>query len=167
MQLPIFSFLFPSFHITFLFFWGILLFPPIALPGFEPRKGQIFFSFLSRIPDTGLTCILHLASSQLVKVKVELEEKLFIYSLPILLAVIEMGELRVEIPEELREEMKELPNVNWQLVVRRTLKRELEEILELKRIISKSKLTKEDVEELSDEINESLAKRFRESLKQR
>jgi len=65
---------------------------------------------------------LHLASSQLVKVKVELEEKLFIYSLPILLAVIEMGELRVEIPEELREEMKELPNVNWQLVVRRTLK---------------------------------------------
>jgi len=37
----------------------------------------------------------------------------------------------------------------------------------LKRIISKSKLTKEDVEELSDEINESLAKRFRESLKQR
>ena len=71
-----------------------------------------------------------------------------------------MGELRVEIPEELREEMKELPNVNWQLVVRRTLKRELEEILELKRIISKSKLTKEDVEELSDEINESLAKRF-------
>jgi len=159
MQLPIFSFLFPSFHITFLFFWGILLFPPIALPGFEPRKGQIFFSFLSRIPDTGLTCILHLASSQLVKVKVELEEKLFIYSLPILLAVIEMGELR--------EEMKELPNVNWQLVVRRTLKRELEEILELKRIISKSKLTKEDVEELSDEINESLAKRFRESLKQR
>ena len=79
----------------------------------------------------------------------------------------EMGELRVEIPEELREEMEELPNVNWQLVVRRALKRELEEILELKRIISKSKLTKEDVEELSDKINKSLAKRFRESLKQR
>ena len=76
-----------------------------------------------------------------------------------------MGEIKVEIPEELREEMKELPNVNWQLVVRRTLKRELEEILELKRIISKSKLTGEDVEELSDKINESLAKRFRGSLK--
>ncbi|MCK4398820.1 MAG: hypothetical protein KAV25_07490 [Methanophagales archaeon] len=71
-----------------------------------------------------------------------------------------MGELRVEIPEELREEMEELPNVDWKLVVRRTLKRELEEILELKRIIFKSKLTEEDVEELSDKINESLAKRF-------
>ena len=46
--------------------------------------------------------------------------------------------------------------------MRRSLKRELEEILELKRIISKSKLTEEDVEELSDKINESLAKRFRE-----
>ena len=94
-------------------------------------------------------------------------KSVFIYSLPILLSVMEMGELRVEIPEELREEMEELPNVNWQLVVRRALKRELEEILELKRIISKSKLTKEDVEELSDKINKSLAKRFRESLKQR
>lgn len=31
--------------------------------------------------------------------------------------------------------MEELPNVDWRLVVRRTLKRELEEILELKRII--------------------------------
>ncbi len=62
---------------------------------------------------------------------------------------------------ELREEMKELPNVNWQLVVRRTLKRELEEILELKRIISKSKLTEEDVEKLSDKINESLRGRGR------
>jgi len=77
----------------------------------------------------------------------------------------EMGEIKVEIPEELREEMEELPGVNWQLVVRRALKRELEEILELKRIISKSKLTEKDVEELSDKINESLAKRFRESLK--
>ena len=77
----------------------------------------------------------------------------------------EMGELRVEIPEELREEMEELPNVDWQLVVRRTLKRELEKIRELKRIIFRSKLTEEDVEELSDKINESLAKRFRESLK--
>lgn len=76
-----------------------------------------------------------------------------------------MAELKVEIPEELREEMKELPNVNWQLVVRRALKRELEEILELKRIISKSKMSEEDVEELSDKINESLAKRFIESIK--
>jgi hypothetical protein len=68
-----------------------------------------------------------------------------------------MAEIKVEIPEELREEMKELPNVNWQLVLRRTLKRELEENLELKRIISKSKLSEEDVEELSDKILERKA----------
>ena len=75
-----------------------------------------------------------------------------------------MGELVIEIPEELREEMEELPKVNWQLVVRRSLKHELKEILELKRIISKSKLTEEDVLELSGKIDKSLSKRFKESL---
>ena len=76
-----------------------------------------------------------------------------------------MAQFIIEIPKELKEEMEELPDLNWQLVVRRSLKRELEEVLELKRIISKSKLTEEDVKELSDKINESLAERFRESLK--
>nr|QNO57046.1 hypothetical protein PNAJEHEL_00007 [Methanosarcinales archaeon ANME-1 ERB7]QNO57106.1 hypothetical protein KECNCEJL_00018 [Methanosarcinales archaeon ANME-1 ERB7] len=76
-----------------------------------------------------------------------------------------MAQFIIEIPEELKEEMEELPDLNWQLVVRRSLKRELEEVLELKRIISKSKLTEDDVKELSDKINESLAERFRESLK--
>ncbi len=38
-----------------------------------------------------------------------------------------MAKFVIEIPEELREEMKELPNVDWQLVVRRSLKRELED----------------------------------------
>ena len=76
-----------------------------------------------------------------------------------------MTQFVIEIPEELKEEMEELPDLNWQLVVRRSLKRELEEVLELKRIISKSQLTEDDVKELSDKINESLAKRFRESLK--
>lgn len=75
-----------------------------------------------------------------------------------------MGGLVIEIPEELREELEGLPKVNWQLVVRRVLKHELEEILELKRIISKSKLTEEDVSELSEKINKSLSKRFKESL---
>ena len=76
-----------------------------------------------------------------------------------------MAQFIIEIPEEMKEEMEELPDLNWQLVVRRSLKRELEEVLELKRIISKSKLTEDDVKELSDKIDESLAERFRESLK--
>jgi|LGVF01.1.fsa_nt_gb stage III sporulation protein SpoIIIAA len=76
-----------------------------------------------------------------------------------------MAQFIIEIPEEMKEEMEELPDLNWQLVVRRSLKRELEEVHELKRIISKSKLTEDDVKELSDKIDESLAERFRESLK--
>ncbi|MEK6823732.1 MAG: hypothetical protein AABY06_01735 [Nanoarchaeota archaeon] len=42
------------------------------------------------------------------------------------------------------------------------IKSKLEEIAELKRGLSKSKLTEENVEEFSDKINEALSKRYLE-----
>lgn len=72
-----------------------------------------------------------------------------------------MVELKISIPEELKHEMKEFPEIKWQIAVRRFLKQELEELLELKRIASKSKLTEADVLELSAKVNKSLALRFK------
>lgn len=75
-----------------------------------------------------------------------------------------MAELKLQIPEELKEEMEQFPGVEWQVAVRKLLKEELGRMLELKTIVSKSKLTEKDVEELSDKVDESLAWRFRQSL---
>ena len=91
--------------------------------------------------------------------------KLFMYSLPTLIAVIEMGELTINIPEELKEEMEEFPEIEWQVVVRKLLKAQLDRMLELKAIVAKSEFTEKDVEELSEKVDESLARRFKESLR--
>lgn len=76
-----------------------------------------------------------------------------------------MAEIKVRIPEELKQEMGEFPEVEWQAVARKLLEEELERMREMKAIVSKSKLTEKDVEELSAKVDEQLARRFRESLK--
>lgn len=76
-----------------------------------------------------------------------------------------MAELKIKIPKELEEEMEQFPGVQWQIAVRKLLKEELGRMRELKAIVAKSKLTEKDIEELSDSVDESLAWRFRRSLK--
>ena len=76
-----------------------------------------------------------------------------------------MPELKISLPEELKQEMEEFPNIEWQAVVRRLLKQELDRLLELKSIVSKSKLTERDIAELSNEVDKSYAQRFRQTLK--
>ncbi|RZN40075.1 MAG: hypothetical protein EFT35_03350 [Methanophagales archaeon ANME-1-THS] len=92
-------------------------------------------------------------------------EKLFIAGVLIELVVVEMAELKIKIPKELEEEMEQFPGVEWQIAVRKLLKEELGRMRELKAIVAKSKLTEKDIEELSDSVDESLAWRFRQSLK--
>ena len=74
-------------------------------------------------------------------------------------------ELKVPLPMELKQEMDEF-KVNWSVVVRKLIKQKLDRLLELKSIASKSKLTEEDVAELSNKVDKSLAQRFRQSLKE-
>ena len=73
-----------------------------------------------------------------------------------------MAELKIKIPEELKQEMDEF-KVDWSLVARNLIKQKLDRLLELKALVSKSKLTEEDVAELSEKIDKSLAQRFMES----
>jgi hypothetical protein len=77
----------------------------------------------------------------------------------------EVAEIVVKIPEELKQEMGEFPGIEWQAITRKLLKEELKQMRELKAIVSKSGLTERDVEELSAKIDKSLARRFRKSLK--
>ena len=75
-----------------------------------------------------------------------------------------MAELRIIIPEELKKKMEKL-NVDWASITRGLIKKEVEELTELKDIISRSKLTEEDALILGRKVNKSLAKRFRDSQK--
>ena len=75
-----------------------------------------------------------------------------------------MAEVIVKIPEELKE-FELLSPLNWQLVVEKRLKEEFDELVKLKRIVSKSKFTEKDVEELSEEVGTALTERLLKSKK--
>ncbi len=68
-------------------------------------------------------------------------------------------EIKIKIPDELTF-IKQTPNIDWSILVGKLIKSKLDRIARLNRIISKSKLTEQDVEELTDKINTSLSKRY-------
>lgn len=78
-----------------------------------------------------------------------------------------MPELKVELSEELKHRMDELPNVEWSDVVGGYLKEEVYRLIRLKSIVSKSKFTEEDALELGRKVNADLSKRYKELLKGR
>ncbi|NJD52479.1 MAG: hypothetical protein FIB07_06370 [Candidatus Methanoperedens sp.] len=73
-----------------------------------------------------------------------------------------MAELKVNIPEELWRKMASF-ELDWNVVTRDLLKKKVNELSELKSIVSKSKMNEEDALELGRKVNRSLAKRFKDS----
>ena len=71
-----------------------------------------------------------------------------------------MTKLEFDIPKDL-EFIEKMPHINWTLVIRKVLKAKLDEISSIKKIVAKSKLSEEDVDELTNTINEDLSKNYR------
>lgn len=78
--------------------------------------------------------------------------------------VLNMAEVRVIIPQELKKKMDKF-QVDWPTVLRKLLKKEVDELSELEAIVSKSKLTEKDALELGRKVNKSLVMRFKHSSK--
>ena len=77
-----------------------------------------------------------------------------------------MGEFVVTVPEELRADMDEFPDVKWQVVVRKLRKAQVVRMRELSATVAKSAFTEQDVVELSVEVDEAVARRFRDARKE-
>jgi hypothetical protein len=73
-----------------------------------------------------------------------------------------MPELKVIIPEELWRRMVSF-GIDWNAITRDLLKKKVNELSEMKYIVSKSKMTEDDALELGRKVNRSLAKRFKDS----
>lgn len=80
-----------------------------------------------------------------------------------------MTELLLRVPDDVRGEFetvfrRKVTDASWQLLFSRFLNEELREKLDrikrIESIVSKSKATPEQVNELSDEVSLSIAKRF-------
>jgi hypothetical protein len=71
-----------------------------------------------------------------------------------------MPTLTLAIPEDLKQEMDSLPELNWSEVARKAIREKAAEYKLFKSIAAKSKLSGKDALEISTKINESLSKAY-------
>jgi len=76
-----------------------------------------------------------------------------------------MTELKLNIPETLYEKMKKHPEIKWDSIAQSALKRYIEKIEMTEDLTSKSKLTLDDVEEISNEITKRSWEKHKEYLR--
>ncbi len=69
-----------------------------------------------------------------------------------------MATLSVSVPDELKQKMLELDEVNWSAVARNAFEEKIGQITFFKKMASKSKLTEKDAQELGKKINEKIDK---------
>lgn len=72
-----------------------------------------------------------------------------------------MGTLSVSVPDDLKEQMVELDEINWSAVARKAFEEKVREIGFLKDIAKKSRLTSKDADEIAAKINKNIAKKFK------
>ena len=79
-----------------------------------------------------------------------------------MLKIIQMGTLSVSVPDDLRERMDRLDDINWSAVARRAFEEKVEQVEFLRKIAQKSKLTAKDAKAIADKISKDMTKKFKE-----
>ena len=72
-----------------------------------------------------------------------------------------MSTLSVSIPDELKQKMNHLEEVNWSAVARKAFEEKVKEVEFVKQLAIKSSLTEKDAVEIGNKINQSMAKKFK------
>jgi len=71
-----------------------------------------------------------------------------------------MPNITLSIPEELHKKMKQITEIRWSEIARRAIEQRINDLEEMNRIASKSKLTQKDVDEISKKIKTRAGLRF-------
>jgi len=71
-----------------------------------------------------------------------------------------MVEVCIAVSEDLKDEFKGLSNIELSILFAKFIRERLSRAEQFKRIVSKSKLSQEQADELADEISKSLSKRY-------
>jgi hypothetical protein len=77
-----------------------------------------------------------------------------------------MPTLTLAVPEDLKKEMDELPEMNWSEIARKAIAEKVAEYKLFKSIVSKSKMTEEDAVKLGRAVNKSLHERYKRLYKE-
>lgn len=73
-----------------------------------------------------------------------------------------MVSMTLSVEEELRGRMKRHPRIKWSEVARAAIRQQLDDMEETERISSRSRLTEEDVKEISGKVDKEMLKHFEE-----
>jgi len=67
-----------------------------------------------------------------------------------------MPNLTLAIPKELHTKMKKHSEIRWSDVVRKSISQKIEDLEMMDKLVSKSKLTQKDVDEIAHKINRAV-----------
>lgn len=73
-----------------------------------------------------------------------------------------MVSLTLSVPEEMKAEMEDHPEINWSEVARQSIERKLAELRFLEEFAADSDLTEADAVELGRELKAQMAERYEE-----
>ena len=71
-----------------------------------------------------------------------------------------MGNMTLSMPDELLKKMKIFTEVKWSEVARKAIEKRVEDLGIMNKLASKSKLTEEDIKEISKRIKSSASRKF-------
>tara|TARA_Y100000310_G_C20437445_1_gene694407 strand:+ start:620 stop:832 length:213 start_codon:yes stop_codon:yes gene_type:complete len=69
--------------------------------------------------------------------------------------------MTLAIPEDMKKELDEFPEMNWSEVARAAMRKRLEFLKQIKEFTKDSEMTMEDAIELGRKVNKGLARRYR------
>ena len=72
-----------------------------------------------------------------------------------------MANITLSIPEDLKKEMENFPEINWSEVARDSIKKKIAQLTFLKGFRMDSDITAEEAFKLGQEVNELLVKRYK------
>jgi hypothetical protein len=72
-----------------------------------------------------------------------------------------MVNVTLTVPSDLKKRMDMFPEINWSEVARQAFNQKIQELLIIRSITSKSKLTESDVKEIGDKIKMAIAAKHR------
>ena len=74
-----------------------------------------------------------------------------------------MTNITLSVPDELLKRMKKFDEIKWSAIVRKIIEQKVRDLEMLEKITSKSRLTKEDAEEINKEIKRAASLKFYEN----
>ena len=69
--------------------------------------------------------------------------------------------MSVSIPDDLKERLAKLDEINWSAVARKAFEEKIKQVEFLQKIVSKSNMTEKDADAIAKTINKSMSKKFK------